>query len=397
MQAGLNVKRKHTFWYYSLQVIRIFVGVLFIFSGLIKANDPLGLAYKMQEFFEAWNMAQFSSFALGLSIMMIAFEIIAGVALLLGYFFRLVSFLLLLLMIFFTFLTAYAVFSGKVKECGCFGNCIPLTALASFYKDLILLILGILLVIGRKQIQPLFKWKVNTIVMILSLAASLFIQWYVLQHLPFIDCLPFKVGNNISEEMQKPKNSHPDVFATTYDLEQIGTNKTKVVTDKEYINSGIWKDTTWVIKGEPKTTIIKKGNDTPPIQDFKVMDYQGNDYTEALLKEPGYNFLLFVKDPNNATQKENKSLAALIDKCIKNNVGFFLLSSGSEEDTKAFMQRNNIQVDYYVLDGTVSKTAMRSNPGLILIKAGTVKGKWSYNDYPTSFKWVTPDNLQVIE
>ena len=396
IQPGFNVKKKNSFGFYLLQFIRVFVGVLFIFSGLIKANDPSGLAYKMQEFFEAWNMAGFSSYALILSIIMIAFEIIAGVALLLGYFFRLFSILLVLLMVFFTFLTAYAVFSGKIKECGCFGDCIPLESIQSFYKDLILLTLGIVLVIGRKHIKPLFKRHINTSLMIISLFLSIFIQWYVLQHLPFVDCLAFKVGNNITDKMQKPKGSHPDEFATTYVLEQVGTKKIKEISDNEYIDSGIWEDTTWVIKGEPQTKLIRKGNDTPPIQDFRVMDYEGNDYTEALLKEPGYNFLLFVRDPAKATQKSNKELAALIDKCNKNNVGFFLISSGNEEQTLAFMKRNNIDVDYFLLDGTVSKTAMRSNPGLILIKAGTIKGKWSYSDYPTSFKWNTPESLKVI-
>jgi len=383
--------------FYLLQVIRILVGVLFIFSGLVKANDPSGLAYKMQEFFEAWHMVSFSSYALMLSIIMIAFEIIAGVALLLGYFFRLFSFLLLTLMVFFTYLTAYAVFSGKIKECGCFGDCIPLEAIQSFYKDIILLILVIILVIGRKHIQPLFKRFVNTSLMILSLFFSVFIQWWALEHLPFVDCLAFKVGNNISEKMEKPKNSFPDEYETTYELIQAETNKTKEISDKEYISSEIWKDTTWTIQGEPKTKLVKKGNDTPPIQDFQVMDYEGNDYTEALLKEPGYNFLFFIKDPLTANQRNIKQLSALIEKCNKSNVGFFVLTSGSQEDTETFLKKNNIMVDYFVIDATVSKTAMRSNPGLMLIKAGTIKGKWSYNDYPKSFRWATPEKLVIIK
>ena len=123
---------------FLLGFLRIIVGALFIFSGLIKANDPLGLSYKMQEFFEIWGMGFLDDYTLTLSILMIAFEIIAGVAVLLGWQFRLFSWMLFILIVFFTFLTGYAVFSGKIKECGCFGDCIKLTSNQSFIKDLVL-------------------------------------------------------------------------------------------------------------------------------------------------------------------------------------------------------------------------------------------------------------------
>src|SRR5215471_7456868 len=137
-----------------INISRIFVGVLFIFSGLIKANDPLGLSYKMQEFFEVWNIHWLDNFTLAFSVIMIAFEIVAGVAVLLGWKMRLFSWLLLLLILFFTFLTGYAFLSDKIKECGCFGNCIPLTSGQSFAKDLILLVLIVFLFVNRGKIKP---------------------------------------------------------------------------------------------------------------------------------------------------------------------------------------------------------------------------------------------------
>src|SRR5688572_1775777 len=137
-----------------LNIARVIVGVLFIFSGLIKANDPLGLSYKMQEFFEVWGMHWMNDLTLALSILMIAFEIIAGVAVLVGWKMRLFSWLLLLLILFFTFLTGYALFSGKIRECGCFGNCIPLTADQSFIKDLVLLALIGFIFANRGRIKP---------------------------------------------------------------------------------------------------------------------------------------------------------------------------------------------------------------------------------------------------
>src|ERR1051325_8508604 len=138
---------------FFLRVSRVIVGVLFIFSGLIKANDPLGLSYKIQEFFEIWGWHALNDFSLALSIIMITFEILAGVAVLVGWRMNLFSWLLLLLTIFFTFLTGYALFSGKVKECGCFGDCIPLTAQQSFIKDLILLALILLIFSNRHKIK----------------------------------------------------------------------------------------------------------------------------------------------------------------------------------------------------------------------------------------------------
>src|SRR5258708_6852773 len=135
-----------------ISFVRFIVGVLFIFSGLVKANDPLGLSYKMQEFFEVWNFHWLDNFTLAFSIIMIVFEIVAGVAVLLGWQMKLFSWLLLILIVFFTFLTGYAYLSGKVRECGCFGDCIPLTAGESFSKDLILLVLILFLFAQQKKI-----------------------------------------------------------------------------------------------------------------------------------------------------------------------------------------------------------------------------------------------------
>ena len=386
-----------SFWYYLLQGIRILVGLLFIFSGLVKANDPSGLAYKMQEFFEAWHVTGLAPFALACSIIMIIFEIIAGVALLLGYAFRLFSFLLLILMIFFCFLTAYAVFSGKIKECGCFGDCIPLEAMQSFLKDLILLVLVIILFLARRRIHPLFKRYLGTSIMILSLFAAAGIQGYALEHLPFVDCLPYKVGNNIWEKMQPPAGSVPDVYETTYQLKNIRTGAEKKVSDKVYLSSDIWKDTTWVIQGDPVQRLVKKGNAVPAIQDFHVTDYEGNDYTESLLKEPGYNFLFFIRDVHTASARNIARLSSLAEKSQKNNVGFFVLSASPQDATEAFLKANNIRAQSFSIDATVCKTAIRSNPGLMLIKAGTVKGKWSDNDYPEGFEWVNPQQLKVLK
>src|SRR5580658_2479699 len=150
-----------------ISVIRALVGILFIFSGLVKADDPLGLSYKMQEFFEVWNFHWLDHFTLAFSILMIVFEIVAGVAILLGWRMKLFSWLILLLMIFFTFLTAYAYLSGKVRECGCFGDCIPLTAGESFTKDLVLLVLILILFFLQDKIRPALSAVASAALLIL--------------------------------------------------------------------------------------------------------------------------------------------------------------------------------------------------------------------------------------
>ncbi len=177
---------------YFLTISRIIVGVLFIFSGLVKANDPLGLSYKMQEFFEIWGWGFLDDYTLAFSVAMNAFEIIAGVAILVGWQMRMFSWLLLLLIIFFTFLTGYALFSGKIHECGCFGDCIPLTADQSFMKDLLLLVLIGVIFIYRNKIKPAIPALGSIVILFFTTIFSFALQWFTLLHLPVVDCLPIK-------------------------------------------------------------------------------------------------------------------------------------------------------------------------------------------------------------
>ena len=187
-----------------VNISRVIVGVLFIFSGLVKANDPLGLSYKMQEFFEVWaqnpelknTMDWLHNYALPFSIIIIALEIVVGVGILLGIWKKFFSVLLLLLIVFFSFLTGYAVLSGKIATCGCFGDCIPLTAMQSFIKDLILLLLILIIFFGSKYIIPVLTPAANFTLISISVLIVLSYQWFVMRHMPVVDCLPFKKGNN---------------------------------------------------------------------------------------------------------------------------------------------------------------------------------------------------------
>ncbi|RZM08759.1 MAG: DoxX family protein, partial [Pedobacter sp.] len=260
-----------------VNIARILVGLLFIFSGLVKANDPLGLSYKMQEFFEIWHLTKFDSWTLALSVGMNAFEIIAGVALLLGVRIRIFIWLLLLLIVFFTFLTLYSAVTGKVTDCGCFGDALHLTPWESFTKDVILLVLILVIFINKKYIKKIFKKPVINIIVASSLVLCAFLAYHVLTHLPVIDFRAYKVGTVIREGMAIPEGAPKSEYAITFVYKVNGVEKE--FTDKEL--DKIPGDAEFV---DRKEVVVKEGY-VPPIHDF-VLDFNGEDMTEAILNEP---------------------------------------------------------------------------------------------------------------
>jgi len=210
---------------YFLLVLRIAIGVLFIYSGILKANDPMGLVYKMDEFFDALNLPFMVQMSFVFSVFMIVFEIVCGVAVLIGFHFRLFALLLLLLNIFFTFLTGYALFTGKVKECGCFGTCVKISSEATFYKDIALTIVSIILFMYRHRVPGIFHRHVNTAVFLFSIVFASGVEWWALRHLPFHDCMPYKVGYNLWQRMHPGSDYKPPVVQSIFIYEKNGVKK----------------------------------------------------------------------------------------------------------------------------------------------------------------------------
>jgi len=355
-----------------LNLLRIIVGVLFIFSGLIKANDPLGLSYKMEEFFEVLHLTFLSPYSLAFSVIMNAFEIIAGVAVLVGYRMRVFSVLLLLLIIFFTFLTGYALFSGTIRECGCFGDCIKLTAVETFWKDVILLVMILVIFFYRKQIPPL---KGAGIAVLISAILSFGIQWYTLKHLPFFDCLPYKVGNNMPEKMKLPPGATPDVYEMVFVYEKDGQKKE--FTADNYP----WSDSTWKFV-DRKDKLVKKGNAEQAIKDFILTDLDGVNQTEAILSETKPVYLFLVQNVQKAGSGWDVKMKAIQDKWKNQGVVIYGVTASTKEEIAAFKQQHGLEFPFVQMDGVAIKTAGRSNPCLILLDKGTIKGKWHYNDIP---------------
>lgn len=360
---------------FLLNLLRIIVGVLFIFSGLIKANDPLGLSYKMDEFFEVLHLGFMSHYSLVYSVAMNTFEIVCGVAILLGYRIRLFSWLILLLIAFFTFLTAYALFSGTVKECGCFGDCIKLSPSATFWKDVALLLMILVIFLYRNKIGPLFGTKLNGGLMLLSLVFSLGIQWYTLAHLPIVDCLGYKVGNNIPEKMKMPPGSHPDVFETVLIYKKDGQ-------EKEFTTENFpWNDSTWVYV-DRKDKLIREGDGEPPIKDFSLTDFNGGNQTEAILSETKPVYLFLVKYVNEAGKGWDEKIHALQEQQAAGKCYIYGVTASTQEEVEGFTKAHGLHFQFLNMDGTAIKTAGRSNPCLILLEKGTIKGKWHYHDIP---------------
>lgn len=359
---------------------RFIVGLLFIFSGIVKANDPHGLSYKMQEFFDVWSrsssltsiMNSLSSFALPFSLIMITLEIMVGVALLLGIWRNLVSWILLILMIFFTFLTGYAALSGKVATCGCFGDCLPLTAMQSFIKDLVLMVLTIIIVTERRYIRPLFSPPLNVLLVFISLLLVIFFQWYVMRHLPMIDCLPFKEGNNILQLRKMPPNAIADKKEYRFTYGKDG--KTREFSIKDL------PDSSWEFVSR-KDIIIEKGkNNEPAIKDFYLNTLSGVDTTEGLLSLDADFYLFFVNNFRGTQDNWLDNFTHIYQLSKSKNIPLFIVSSQPEEADKFFNARNNYDLHVFALDATAFKSAARTDPELYLMHGPVVKEKWGWAD-----------------
>jgi uncharacterized membrane protein YphA (DoxX/SURF4 family) len=359
-----------------LWIVRIIVGVLFILSGFSKLIDPHGLEYKMQEFCEVLGWGFFGAHALFLSVCMISFEIIAGFALLIGYRFRLFSILLLLLTLFFTFLTAYALFSDKIKECGCFGDCFKLTNTETFWKDVVLTILILYILFRQKYISSLFGNRMlGTLLMAIVVFLSFGVQFWVLKHGALIDCLPYKVGNHLPTLMkEQPFCIHDSVeykFVYTKGVE----TKTLGMLELTQI------DSTWTFK-DRQETIIRKGNCEVKIKDFRIANYTDGDITNQILQSTNTTILYIAKNIKDADNENIEKLKMITDKCISDSITVIGCSASSEDETNAFKSKHQLNFNFHILDATTCKTILRTNSGLLILKNGIVTYKCSSPDFP---------------
>ncbi len=358
---------------------RIITGILFIFSGLVKAIDPKGLAFKMQEFFEAWSgsgfmpglMKSLDQYALSFSVFMITLEVIVGVALLIGWNKKFTVWILLLLMLFFTFLTSYVLFTGKIRACGCFGDCIPLTPIQTFTKDIVLLILALLLLFNTKYITPIAKPLFSWLYILAATSLVLFLQWHVLRNLPLVDCLPYKKGNNIVALRKMPANAVPDKFDYLFIYEKDGAQN-------EFKADAI-PDSTWKFIDRKQTIVQKGSNNIPVISDFSLTTESGTDSTSEILNTPGEYYLLYVKDLVNYPEKWNGDID-FAKNISSSGKKIFIVTAQLNQVKRRFAALGN-SIIFLTCDATVMKTVARVNPTLYLMNGPVVKEKWSWTAF----------------
>ena len=353
-------------------IARTLVGLLFIFSGFIKANDSVGFAYKLVEYFEVFGTHFLVPVALPLAMFICIFEIVLGFTLLMGARVKLTLWLLLLMIVFFTFLTFYSAYYQKVLSCGCFGDAIPLTPWQSFYKDLILLVLIIILFIGKQFINPLFGSKFENALLVLVLLAATAFPIYTYNYLPVIDFRAYAIGNNIPEQTK----GIPDELKYFYRLKDKKTGETKEF-DK-------WPDG-WDLQYDyvdSRTEVTKKGIEAK-IKDFSVSNLDGSDYTQDIIENPGYNFLLICYDLEKTDKDAFGKVNDFEALCKQDSVTFIALTASTKEAVEKFKQEAKTNVTFYNTDGTVLKTMIRSNPGLMMLKGGTVIDMWHYHSFPS--------------
>lgn len=350
-------------------ISRILVGALFIFSGFIKANDPLGFSYKLQEYFEVFNMHWMVPLALFLAIFICVFEIVVGFALLIGTRVKLMLWLLSLMMVFFTFLTFYSAYYNKVTSCGCFGDAIPLTPWQSFYKDIVLCTLTLILIIGRSHIKSFMGPKLETAVLGIFTTTAIVFPLYTLNYLPIIDFRPYKIGTNLYRAI------HPkEKFFYLLKNKKTGEQKEFDAWPKDWD-----KDYDYVSnRTEPLDKTIK------PITGFTIQNKLGEDHTDEFLTLPGCSFMLIQYNLEKADKGVQGKINDFAQLCKKDNVSFISITSSDSTLANNFKKEVNAAYDFYHNpDDVPLKTMIRANPGLVMIKDSVVTAMWHHNSFPS--------------
>ncbi|SHL41092.1 BT_3928 family protein [Hymenobacter psychrotolerans] len=357
------------------KVCWLLLGALFIFSGLIKLNDPVGTALKLEEYFEVFAVdfgrffLIFKDYARTISIFLSSLEVVLGVALLLRWMLRQTMWVLLGLLIFFAFLTFYSAAFNKVTDCGCFGDFIKLTPWQSFGKDMLLLGMWLVVFLNYRYLRYSFaKGQLGVVYITLAWAVAIGIGVRALGHLPYFDFLPYKVGNDIGKLMKPLEQARYQ-----YVMERNGETK---------IFDQYPTDSTWKYKS---MEVLNPETSKPVITDFEVSDVEGNSFTKELLT--GNKLVLIVQNTNKTDRERFKAINALLEEATKSRrkIQSVTITSTSPAKFDTFRHDVNLATPYYFADATVLKSMIRSNPGLMVLQDGKVLAKYHYHDIPALF------------
>jgi len=361
---------------------RIILGIVFTFSGFVKAIDPVGSEIKFTDYFNAFGLTYLSSAALVLAIILSSLEFIVGISLLFNIKPKLSTIGALLFMAIFTPLTLYIAIASPVSDCGCFGDALIISNWATFWKNTVLILLAIYLFKTVKNESSYFNIKTEYIFIVISILFIVGFQIYSIRHLPVIDFRPYSEGTNILDNMVIPEGAKQDSSITYLYYEKNGETK------KFLMDEIPWQDTNWVWK-KTESEIIEKGYE-PPIHDFSMYKFDfaedeqvdKKNILDSVLADKSYSFLLVSPDLVDTYEKDFELFKTIISEQKNSNYKTYLLTASTGQDIRLFNNVVNLKIDFYITDVLTLKTMIRSNPGLLLIKDGTIIKKWHKNDFP---------------
>lgn len=355
------------------QISRIILGLVFIFSGFVKAVDPLGSMYKFNDYFDAFGLEFLSVTALPLAILLSTFEFVIGFSLIFSTKRKLTAWATLIFMSFFTVLTFFLALFNPVSDCGCFGDAIIMTNWETFWKNVVLMIFTFIVFIYRDKYEVNWKSANQWLIILIPFIFIVSLSVYCIQNLPIIDFRPYSVGTHIPEKMEIPEDAPRTEYETILLYEKGG----KVV---EFTLDNL-PDSTWEWV-ETKNILINEGY-VPPIHDFTIQTSSGNDITDIVLSDSKFTFLMIAHDLNKTSNKNIDHINNLAQYCQKSGkCNFICLTASVESDIKKFKEETGAPYMFYTTDEITLKTIVRSNPGIILLKKGTILGKWHHRNLP---------------
>ncbi len=361
-----------------LTIARWILGAVFIFSGFVKGIDPWGFDYKLTDYIHSMNLSWLEIFTFPGAFILPALEFLIGVGLVCGIFTRLSVILSLIFMSIFLPLTLYIAIKNPVTDCGCFGDALVITNWETFFKNIVLIALAILLFIYRQKISFILPIKLRKLLFYIFTLSYIMAVYWSFNHEPIFDFRPYKVGVNIPEGMKIPKGAPTDEYRTNFYYRDLKTNKIKKFNDSNYP----WQDSlNWKFESMDPPVLIKKGY-TPPIHDFVIQTADREDVTDFFLQDENYLFIVIAYDLSKSSLKNQKRLNDLANFAKDQGYKFICLTSSTGNTLDSFKERVKPTYDFYFGDEITLKTIIRSNPGLLLLKKGTILAKWHYNDFP---------------
>lgn len=349
---------------------RIFVGLVFIFSGFVKGDDPLGFSYRLEDYFIAFHWPSFIPLALFLTILLCTIEFAIGIMLIFNLRMKLASWLLLLMMLFFTGLTLNDAINNPVPDCGCFGDAIKLTNWQTFYKNLILLPISLLIFSYRNKFKPFTGVGKQWVITVFFAALFAGFSFWCYSHLPVKDFTEWKVGHKLYAVNPKPAK-----YFLSYKNKKSGEIK-------EYLSPNYpYNDSLWMQQWEFVSQRVVDPNEYYG-KSLIISDTSGNNVTESIVRNPDYQLIINSYDLSKADRKAFAELNIFCAKAYADDVSTAVLVSSQPSEILKFVKENKLKLDFYTTDDIVLKTIVRSNPGLLLLKDGVILKKWHRNDIP---------------